>query len=232
VRARKSEAELERIRRACAITAATYAAVLPTLRRGQTEREIAAALTAAMAARGADASWIWVVTGRGEYDRVDGVIRDRPVEHGDLAYVDMGACVGGYWADFSRSAVIGRASPGQVRMQGLIAQVTEIGTAALVAGSTTGEVARLVDAAMAERGLEFSSQAGRYGHGLGLVTTEYPDVWRTGEVPIEPGMVLTMEPGMWTDEGMFHCEQNVIVTERGNEVLSTMPLELVEAGAG
>ena len=49
-------------------------------------------------------------------------------------------------------------------------------------------------------------------------------------VAIEPGMVLTMEPGMWTAEGMFHCEHNVLVTPAGNEILSDSPLELTEAG--
>ena len=83
---------------------------------------------------------------------------------------------------------------------------------------------------MAERELVFSSEAGRYGHGLGMVVTEYPDIAPEATVVIEAGMVLTMEPGMWTDEGMFHCEHNVLVTPDGNEILSRSPLELVETG--
>jgi Xaa-Pro aminopeptidase len=230
LRAVKSRAEIARLRRACALTSDAYAAVLPSLSAGLSELEIAGRLRAAMAERGADSSWVWVVTGRGQYDRVDGVLRDRRVETGELVYVDMGACVGGYWADFSRAAVIGTASPAQRALHALVGQVTTLGSEALLAGGTTGDVARLVDAAMAERGLEFSSQAGRYGHGMGMVTTEYPDVWRTSEVPIEAGMVLTMEPGMWTEEGMFHLEHDVLVGEHGNEILSTFPLDLVETG--
>jgi Xaa-Pro aminopeptidase len=229
-RAIKSPAEAERVRTACAITSAAYAAVFPALRPGMTERDVAARLRAAMAERGAHSSWVWVVSGPGEFDRVDGVTRVRELERGDLVFVDMGACVGGYWADFSRAAVVGHASEHQRQMQQLIAEVTMIGTAALVPGRTTGEVARLVDAAMDERGLVFSSEAGRYGHGLGMAVTEYPDVAGESTVAIEPGMVLTMEPGMWTDEGMFHCEHNVLVTPAGNEILSDSPLELTEAG--
>lgn len=228
VRAQKSPAEAARIREACEITSAAYADVLPRLTEGMTEREIAGRLRSAMSARGADGTWVWVVSGRGEYDRVDGVSRERPVERGELVFVDMGACLGGYWADFSRSAVIGRASEHQLRLQGLIAEVTTIGAQALVPGRTTSDVARLVDGAMAERELEFSSRAGRYGHGLGMVVTEYPDVAAAPSVMIEPGMVLTMEPGMWTHEGMFHCEHNVLVTPEGNDVLSLAPLELTE----
>jgi Xaa-Pro dipeptidase len=230
VRALKSPAEIDRLRAACAITGDAYAEVFPALRAGMTERDVAARLRGAMAARGAHSSWVWVVSGPGQFNRIDGVTRERALGDGDLVFVDMGACVGGYWADFSRSAVIGRATAHQGELQGLIAEVTMIGTAALTPGRTTGEVARLVAAAMAERALVFSSEAGRYGHGMGMAVTEYPDIAADSEVVIEPGMVLTMEPGMWTDEGMFHCEHNVLVTADGNEILSSSPLALTETG--
>jgi hypothetical protein len=103
-----------------------YAAALPRLRAGMTERETAALLKRALADEGADSSWAWVVSGRGQYDRIDGIVRDRAIETGDLVFVDMGACVGGYWADFSRAAVIGRATAGQIRMQELVAEATRI----------------------------------------------------------------------------------------------------------
>jgi Xaa-Pro dipeptidase len=228
VRAIKSAAEAERLGSACAITSDAYAAVFPEMHAGMTERDVAARLRAAMSERGAHSSWVWVVSGPGEFDRIDGVTRERVLDDGDLVFVDMGACVGGYWADFSRAVVIGRATAHQREMQRLIAEVTMIGTEALTPGRVTGEVARLVDAAMAERGLVFSSEAGRYGHGLGMVVTEWPDIAGDSTVVIEPGMVLTMEPGMWTHEGMFHCEHNVLVTPAGNEILSRFPLELVE----
>ncbi len=63
---------------------------------------MAARLRKAMAERGADSSWVWVVSGPGEFDRIDGVTRVRELDRGDLVFVDMGACVGGYWALFTR----------------------------------------------------------------------------------------------------------------------------------
>ena len=75
LRAIKSPAEAERVRTACAITSAAYAAVFPTLRAGMTERDVAARLRQAMAERGAHSSWVWVVSGPGEFDRIDGVTR-------------------------------------------------------------------------------------------------------------------------------------------------------------
>jgi Xaa-Pro dipeptidase len=224
----KSGAELERIRTACEITDEVYQRELPRLHQGMTEREIAARLELGMLEHGAHGSWSWVATGRDQYHRVDGVVRDRAVEDGELVFIDMGANCGGYWADFSRSAVIGRASPGQRRMQKLVADVTAIGVVQLRPTNTTGKVARIVHQAMNDRELTFSSQAGRYGHGLGLWITEPPDIWPTDATRIQPGMVLTMEPGTWTPDGMFHCEQNVLITETGNEVLSPTHWGLIE----
>jgi Xaa-Pro aminopeptidase len=232
VRMVKSEAEIERIRAACRITDRAYERALPSLRAGMTEHAVAGLLRRTLGEEGADDAWAWVASGRGQYDRIDGVVRERTLARGDLVFVDMGACVGGYWADFSRACVIGRATPGQLRMQELVAEVTGIGVATLVAGRTAGEAAGLVGAAMNERGLEFSSRAERYGHGLGLAVTERPDVWQSDGTLIRPGMVLTMEPGTWTEEGMFHCEQNVLVTETGNEVLSLSSWRLTEVMAG
>jgi Xaa-Pro aminopeptidase len=228
VRTVKSEAELQRIRAACELTSRAYERGFRELRPGTTEREAAALLRRFLAEEGADGSWCWVVSGRGEYDRIDGVARNRAFEAGDLVFVDMGTNVGGYWADFSRACVLGRATPSMRRTQELVAETTEIGVRAIAPGRRTGEVARVVDEAMADRGLEFSSRAGRFGHGLGLAVTEPPDIRAGDPTPIVPGMVLTMEPGTWTEEGMFHCEQDVLVTGAGCEVLSSAPLSLTE----
>jgi Xaa-Pro dipeptidase len=224
----KSQEEAARIRAACAATDRAYARAFARLRPGMTEREAARLLKGTLAEEGADAGWVWVASGRWEFDRIDGVVRNRRFEPGDLVFVDMGACVGGYWADFSRACVLGPATAGQVALQELIVEATSAGVDALVTGRTTAEAARAVEAAMTARELEFSSRAERYGHGLGMAVTEPPDVWMTDETEIVPGMVLTMEPGTWTEAGMFHCEQVVLVTTTGNEVLSRADSRLTE----
>ena len=179
---------------------------------------------------GADGTWQWVASGRGDYDRVDGVVRDRPIESGDLVFVDMGARVGGYWADFSRAAVIGDASDDQRRLQAEIVTITGIGVDALRPGRSLGDAAALIADAMDHAGLAFSANAGRFGHGLGMWATEPPDLVVGSEVAIESGMVLTVEPATVTHEGMFHCEQNVVVTDAGPRILSTAPVDLLEVG--
>jgi Xaa-Pro aminopeptidase len=75
-----------------------------------------------------------------------------------------------------------------------------------------------------------SGLACRVGHGLGLSTTEPPSLALDDPTVLEAGMVVTIEPGFATEFGMFHVEQNVVVTDDGPDVLSTAPWELHEAG--
>lgn len=218
LRAVKSPLEIERIRTACRITGAAYDQGLPQIRPGMTEREIAGLLSDLMSAAGAQGTWCWVITS--DYHRIDGVPRNRCCQPGDLVFVDMGANVGGYWSDFSRAGVIGGPTPAQAAVQEKIGEVCAIGVEACRVGVTLDAVNRKVDAAMAARGLTFNSLADRYGHGMGMEVTEWPSIMSGEQVVIEPGMVLTIEPGHHRPDGMFHLEENFLVTAQGVEILS------------
>ena len=230
VRSVKSDAEVERIRHACDITHAAYEEILPRVGPGATERELRGRLLRVMTEQGADGGFAWVASGPGSFDRIDGVPRDRQIADGDLVFFDAGANVGGYWSDYSRTCIAGVATAHQREQHALAVEVTGIGVAAIAPGRSTAEVGRAVDAAMTERGLSFSSEAGRYGHGLGLAVTEPPDLAAGDPAVIEPGMVLTMEPGWWREDGMYHCEEIVVVTMTGTELLTQTRRVLVEAG--
>ncbi len=105
-----------------------------------------------------------------------------------------------------------------------------LGVDAIRPGITTGEVARRCNEALARLDLPITScvsdLAARVGHGLGLMTTELPHVAEDDETVLEPGMIVTIEPGVATPFGIFHVEENVLVTEQGHEVLSQAPREL------
>ena len=225
----KSAAEIARLRAACAITDQAYQraygrrADRPTpLRPGMTERALAGALQALLAEEGAQSSWIWLVSGRGEYGRVDGVIRERSVQAGDLVFVDMGANVGGYWADYSRSCVLGgRPTASQRAMQQRVIAATAAGVAAIRPGVRACDVATACAEEMARQGISFNSAAARYGHGLGLAVTEPPHIAAYDTTVLREGMVLTIEPATYTEEGMYHAEQVVLVIATGGEILST-----------
>jgi Xaa-Pro aminopeptidase len=225
----KSAAELTRLERAVGITDQAFAAVLPTLRPGLTEREIAGRLQAEMGRLGASTSWVLIQSGT--YDRGGLVARDRPVQAGELVWVDMGANVLGYWADFCRAAVLGTPTAHQQQVQADVREITHLGIEAVRPGVPVAEVARVCAREMDHRGLVFNTWGVRYGHGLGLQVTEPPHVAEYDDTVIAPGMTLTLEPGTCTPEGRFQIEENLTVTESGVRWLSQSPRELVEAPA-
>ena len=155
------------------------------------------------------------------------MLRDRPVEPGEMVWLDMGANVLGYWADFSRAAVLGPPTGHQRDTWEKIHEVTEIAMAAVRPGVTVGEVAGVADREMARRGLAFNTWGDRYGHGFGLQTTEPPHLASYDDTVISAGMTLTLEPGTCTPGGRFQIEQNFVVTERGVRGLSQAPWGLV-----
>lgn len=225
----KSAAELSRLERAVGITDQAFAAVFPTLRPGLTEREIAGRVQAEMARLGASTSWVLIQSGT--YDRGGLVARDRPVRAGEMVWVDMGANVLGYWADFCRAAVLGTPTAHQRQVQADVREITRLGIEAIRPGVPVTEVARVCAREMAHRGLVFNTWGVRYGHGLGLQVTEPPHVAEYDDTVIVPGMALTLEPGTCTAEGRFQIEENLTVTESGVRWLSRSPRDLVEASA-
>ena len=92
-------------------------------------------------------------------------------------------------------------------------------------------MAAAVNAELASAGLTVHS-VGRIGHALGLLSTEPPDVSPTDQTILESGMVLTIEPTVIRDDGIYEVEQDVVVTETGCEILSKSPPHLRVLGSG
>ena len=220
----KSPEEIERIRTACDITSRAYIRGLKLIKEGMTELEISGLLQGIMAEEGAMGTWCWVISK--DYHRIDGLTRNVRVTRGDLIFIDMGANYKGYWSDFSRTAIIGPPTREQLEIYEKIKEVCALGVAAIKPGVTTGEVAGVVEREMKKRDLVFNSLADRYGHGMGILTTEPPNISVGDQTVIKPNMVLAMEPGMFRKDGMFHLEENVLVTENGTEMLSRAPIDI------
>lgn len=230
-RARKSPAELEYLRQAGHATARAYESVFPRIEAGMTEREVARLLQRSMLEAGADqVGFILMTSGEGNYGRISGLPTDRRLQKGDMLWVDMGAQVHDYWADFSRAGVIGGASDQQRRMQDTVVAVTARGVERAGPGVPVGEIVRACNDEIRRLGHEITFVAGRIGHGLGLNVTEHPHVATYDDTVLEPGMAITVEPGIVEPYGTFHVEENLIITERGAEVISTADRDLRTLG--
>jgi Xaa-Pro dipeptidase len=227
--------DIEAIRRACTITARAYAETFRSVRAGQAEAEVATRMAQELARGGGSDPWVAITSGTGNYDVVLGPGTARTLEPGDMVWMDSGCAVNGFYSDFGRAGVIGGPTPEQREAQQLIHTITTEGVAMAGPGMPLAEIARHCNRRVSELQLPITSNisqiAGRVGHGVGLDVTEPPHVSEDDATVLKPGMVITIEPGVATEYGIFHVEENVLVTEHCNEVLSNAPRELIALGA-
>jgi len=154
---------------------------------------------------------------------------DRRLQDGDLLWIDSGAVYKGYSCDFSRIFVLGRLSEKQRRMYRLVKQLTRYCISIIRPGIKCSEIVRLCNNWLKNAGLSISFEHGRIGHGVGLLVAEPPHIGIYDDTIIEPGMVLTIEPGIVTDYGTFHLEENIVVKDSGEpEIISPLEYYLSE----
>jgi Xaa-Pro aminopeptidase len=226
----KSPADLAAIREACRITAEALERTILAARAGTTDRAAAVAVQGYMTAAGASDPWVAIAAGRGNYDLATGVGHGQVLEPGDMVWMDAGCTVAGFRSDFGRAGVIGGPSRDQEDAQRQVWELTMEGVRMARPGVPVREIAAYLNDRVARLGLPVTSSvsglAGRVGHGLGLDTTEPPHVSESDPTVLVAGMVITIEPGVATEFGIFHVEQDVIGTAEGPEVVSHAPWRL------
>ncbi|HJP65795.1 MAG TPA: M24 family metallopeptidase, partial [Actinomycetota bacterium] len=170
-----------------------------------------------------------VTSGRGFYDRVAGLPRDRTLEQGDMLWIDLGVVYRGYWTDHCRAAVIGGASAAQREQWDAVVRLTADTVDQLRPGQTAADAVRFIEQRGREMGLAFSFAAGRSGHGIGLMSTEPPHIALYDDTVLREGMAFSIEPG-WIDQdlGVFVSEENVVMTAEGAHHLTVTPRALID----
>ncbi|MEU4540200.1 aminopeptidase P family protein [Streptosporangium sp. NPDC023825] len=174
VRMVKDDAELDLIRTACEITDRAFAEVLPGLRPGLTEKEVARALERHMIELGADGLAFDSIVASGP----NGAIphhspADRPLERGDLVTMDFGALYRGYHADMTRTVAIGEPAGWQRELYDLVQASQRAGRLAAKAGAALHEVDAAARDLIGEAGYGEFFRHG-LGHGVGLQIHEAP----------------------------------------------------------
>jgi Xaa-Pro aminopeptidase len=218
-RAVKDPDEIDAIRAAIAICDAGQAAARSALRAGGTELELWTEVRHAMETAAASRLPVLadLVTGPRTAE-IGGPPTDRRIEDGDLLIVDLVPRVGAYWGD--SCATIATAEPPAAAREahGRALEALEQAKAAIRPGARAGEVD-----AIARSYLSFPHHT---GHGIGLETHEQPRIIPGSDQALEPGMVVALEPGTYTDDWGLRVEQVVLVTGDGHELLSGHDLSL------
>ncbi|MDG0811440.1 M24 family metallopeptidase [Cohnella rhizosphaerae] len=233
-RAVKDEAEIGLIRRAVQIADRAIAKLVPRLAPGMTEREIQIELEYLMAKEGSEGPAFGTIVASGKRASLPhGSATDKPIRGGEMVVVDFGAICGGYRSDITRTLWVGVPEPDILAIFHLVLRALEAAIAAVRPGMTCGALDRVARDVFAEARMEAFSLRG-LGHGVGLHIHELPRVVMGADAIIEPGMVFTVEPGLYVpDVGGVRIEDIVRVTDDGCEVLTRSPRLLqIHEGAG
>lgn len=225
LRMAKSPAETARIRAAAQIVSRGFEALRDSLRPGMTERDASVALQIELFRGGIEKiPYLVAASGMGGYETINSNPGDRRLEVGDVLIIDTGSTIDGYYCDFDRNFAFGPPHDSARRAHDLVYAATEAGIAAARPGRTAGEVWRAMADTLGEEAVRGAS-VGRMGHGLGLALTEPPSIHPDDQTVLEPGMVITIEPGIayaaagGAQKVMVH-EENILITEAAPELLS------------
>lgn len=220
----KDAEEIARIRRAASLTDQALQQVLAQLQPGTTEKELVWMLESTMRELGADGPAFSTGVGAGPHGaRPHHSATDRPIAEGDPVVIDMGAKVDGYCADLTRTIVLGEPTPLFRERYNLVLSAQQAAIDAIrpgISGKDADAAARSVIEA-AGAGEEFFHGL---GHGVGLLIHEAPSLGQASEDVLQPGHIVTVEPGVYFDGwGGIRIEDLAVVTESGVEILSNSP---------
>lgn len=226
-RAVKDAAEVELLREACAVGDRALADLLPTVRAGQTEREVAVRLERLLADHGGDGLAFASIVAAGPNAAVPHHRpTDRPLERGDLLTLDFGARRGGYHADMTRTVVLGPPAEWQRDLHALVRESQAAGVAALRAGASRGEVDGAARRVLAAAGHELVHGL---GHGVGLAIHEAPLLSTEPAATLPARCVVTVEPGVYLPgRGGVRIEDVAVVGAGPAECLTTSGRDLIE----
>ena len=227
----KDAYELQAIGRAASHLTFVAEEGIRAVQAGVTERDVAAALELAMRRTGFDRIAFDTIVASGPHAALPHYrAGDRRLEHGDLVVLDFGGVMDGYCCDLTRTVVVGPPAPDATRIYEAVRDAQAAAIAAVRPGIPASDVDAAARAVLDSCGLGEAFGHGT-GHGLGLEVHEAPRVGRprpeVAATMLQPGMVFTIEPGAYLPGfGGVRIEDDVVVTEHGCEVLTSVPRDL------
>jgi len=228
LRSVKDDSEIKLIRQAVKIADYAFDEVLKTIEIGQSEEEIGLNLEFSMRRAGASGgSFDFIVASGVRSAMPHGTASSKRVQSGEFLTMDFGAIYQGYCSDITRTVFIGDLEDKHRDVYETVLAAQRAGIQAVAPGRSGKEVD-----AVARAIIEKAGYGDYFGHGLGhsvgLAIHEGPNLNKREERMLEPGMVVTVEPGIYIpDWGGVRIEDIVLVTESGCEVLTQAPKELI-----
>ena len=224
IRMLKDKEEIIKMKKAAQITTESLKEVFEIIEPGVRELEIASELAYTMRKKGAQKEAFETIVVSGERSSLPhGKPSEKKINQGELIIIDVGANYHSYNSDITRTIIIGRENKKQKKIFSIVSDAQKASLEFLKPGVKCKEVDFVARDIIAKKGY------GKYfghglGHGVGLDIHEIPRVSSNDDTILLPGMVVTIEPGIYLPEvGGVRIEDSVLITEEGYEILTWFP---------
>lgn len=225
----KNEVEIEKIRKAAVIGDAAFTHIQSMIRPGVTELEVAIELEHFMKKQGAsgNSSHSLIVASGRRGALPHGVASDKVIEQGDMVTLDYGALYEGYRSDMTRTLAVGEPDAKLVEIYTVVNDALQLTLDTIKAGMAANEIDAIARDYIDGKGY------GQYfghglGHGIGLDIHEEPFFAKSNTDKLLPGMIVTIEPGIYIPElGGVRIEDDILVKENEVEILTLSPKQLI-----
>jgi Xaa-Pro aminopeptidase len=229
----KDKAEIDRIRKACELGRRAFEVVRAKLTPEMTEQQVSNELEYQARQFGAKRMSFETIVAVGPRAALPHARpTSRRIGESDFTLIDWGVDEGQYMSDLTRVLATAKISPKLRKLYGVVLKAQLAGIEAVRPGATCEQVDRAARAVIENAG--YGKQFGHgLGHGIGLEIHEAPRLAQGQERELKPGMVVTIEPGVYFPGwGGIRIEDDVLVTRSGHEVLTSVPKELEECTVG
>ena len=225
----KNGKEIDAIRQAVRIAENAIKTTLTMIKPGIKESELANQIEVNLLLEGSepDLPFHPIVASGPNSANPHAVPGNRELQRGDLLIIDWGARFKGYVSDITRTYSIGEVEEKFRNLSQVVLTANENARRAVQPGASTKEIDSLARGVIIQAGYgDYFSH--RTGHGIGLEPHENPYISQSSEVQLQPGMVFTIEPGIYLPgKGGIRIEDNIAVTDTGSETLTRLPREIL-----
>ncbi|MCM3738759.1 Xaa-Pro peptidase family protein [Oceanobacillus luteolus] len=225
----KSPEELAVMKQAAKIADDAFTHIQSYIKPGVKEIEIANELEFFMRRNGATSSSFDTIVASGYRSAMPhGVASEKEIQSGELVTLDYGALYNGYCSDITRTVAVGEVSDDLRKIYDIVLEANIRGVNEIKAGMTGKEADAITRDYIKEMGygVNFGHST---GHGLGMEVHEAPRLSHLSKETLKPGMVVTVEPGIYV-AGLGGCriEDDIVITEEGNERLTFSTKEFIQ----
>jgi len=224
----KSAGELAIMREAMALADKTFNHIVGLLKPGMKEVEVALEMEFYMRHHGATSSSFDTIVASGERSALPhGIASERVLQSGEFVKLDFGAYYQGYCSDLTRTVMLGKPTQRHREIYDIVLDAQMDALEGIRPGMSGKEADAIARNRIASRG--FGDYFGHgLGHGLGMEIHEAPRLSINGDLALEPGMTVTVEPGIYLPGfGGVRIEDDIVITANGVEILTRAPKNFI-----